>query len=279
MPYLEYTFGNFGSEEKKEILIAILDSKGYSGFIESDDFLIAYLPEDMKDESDLRDLTYRLDSKISFKSSDVPQVNWNAKWESEFQPVNIDGIVKIRASFHEKDASFLYDLLIDPKMSFGTGHHETTRMMVRSMLKLEFSEKKVLDMGSGTGILAILASKMGADSVIAMDIDEWAYKNCLENVKNNECSNVEVILGSGAQLPREKYHIILANINRNVLLDTMDIFYKLLNREGSLVLSGIMQQDLDPLKQAAVKSGFSERSSMFENKWHCLVFGKDGSNL
>jgi len=277
MNFLEYTFTAFSSPEIMEILVAFLDERGYSGFIETGDKLLAYLPEAMKDQAGLEDLLKSLspgEEKIVYQVQSVPEINWNEAWEKGFQPIMIDKDVRIRASFHPEDVSFLHDILIDPKMSFGTGHHETTRLMIREMLRMDFNGKKILDMGCGTGILAILASRLGSDSIVAVDIDEWSVNNAKENMVANSCRHIQILRGDIDVVPVLKYNIILANINRNILLEYMDSFRSLLSQEGSLVLSGIMDQDLESIRLKAGKTGFRELSSSNEKAWQCLHFYK-----
>lgn len=275
MNYLEYTFKRFSTDEIKEILVAFLDEKGYSGFLEREQNLIAYLPEEKKDEEALDDLLNSLSrghEKIDYEVQQLPEINWNETWEKGFQPILIDDIVRIRASFHKEDSSYLYDIVIDPKMSFGTGHHETTRLMIKSMLELDFQGTQVLDMGCGTGVLAILASKLGANLIVAVDIDEWSVRNARENAGSNSCNNITVLKGAIDIVPVRKYNIILANINRNVLLDYMDYFKLLLVSGGSLLLSGIMEHDLEIIRLKALEAGFKENSYGSETKWNSIHF-------
>jgi ribosomal protein L11 methyltransferase len=277
MIYLEYSFNKPDIDLKQEVFIALLNEEGYEGFLESDDYLKVYLPENLKDEIRLSKILNQISDEkyqISYSCTLIPEKNWTEQWESDFQPIEIDDEVRIRASFHDLDKRFNYDLLIDPKMSFGTGHHSTTRLMIRAMLEHDFNALRVLDMGCGTGVLGILASKMGASSVIAIDIDEWSYRNSLENVKNNLCANIEVYIGNIDQALKKKCDIILANINRNVLLADMTAYYNILDRNGVLILSGIMEHDLKIILESARKNGFLETKVFSENQWHSLILNK-----
>jgi ribosomal protein L11 methyltransferase len=277
MNYLEYSFNKPDIDLKQEVFIALLNEEGYEGFLESDDYLKVYLPENQKDEirlNEILNLISNANHQPPYTCMLIPEKNWNEQWESDFQAIEIGTDVRIRASFHVIDKRFNYDLLIDPKMSFGTGHHSTTRLMIRAMLGHDFRALRVLDMGCGTGVLGILASKMGASSVLAIDIDEWSYHNSLENVKNNHCRNIEVCLGDIDQAQKERYDIILANINRNVLLADMTVYFSILERYGVLILSGIMEHDLEIILESARKYGFSVNKVFNENQWQSVILNK-----
>jgi ribosomal protein L11 methyltransferase len=275
MSYIEYTFTFSDPAADSEILIAFLDAYNYEGFEESADHLIAYLPLPDKDENLLEKIIEQAggqEGDIRYSSRVLPDTNWNAKWESDFHPVDIDDFVRIRASFHKKDATFVHDIIIDPRMSFGTGHHATTRMMMRAMRNLAFHGKRVADLGCGTAVLSILASQMGASEVLAVDIDEWAVRNAADNIENNQCSNITVRLGDIETAGNKTFDVVLANINRNVLLDYMARFSQMLTAGGNLVLSGIMMPDKDIIRRAAEKAGFQPAGSYTENNWCALVF-------
>lgn len=277
MNYLEYIFTIPKEEQTEEMLIAILNEEGYEGFIQSDNRLVAYLKEELIDEVRLQKILkdlFSVEHNIQYSCTLIPDKNWNALWESDFNPIEVDGMVRVRASFHEIDEKYRYDLLIDPKMSFGTGHHETTRLMIRAMLKSAFKDKAVLDIGCGTGILAILAEKMGAKAVVAVDIDEWAFNNCTENVVSNSCSIVKCLMGTIESVIGEKYQVILANINRNVLINDMNNYYQLLDIHGILILSGIMVHDLEAIQSSAKSKGFIETELLQEGKWNCAIYRK-----
>ena len=258
--------------------MAFLNENGYEGFQETDGLLIASIPESEKDEDLLLQILNRISgdkNTISFTSVVLPDVNWNAKWENDFQPIEIDDFVRIRASFHPPDPAYKFDLLIDPKMSFGTGHHETTRLMIRAMKSILFRGKRVVDLGCGTAILSILASRMGADEIIAVDIDHWAVENSWENVKANQCTNINVLHGDADLLMNDRFDIILANINRNVLLEYMYSMAIMLPAGGDLILSGILFQDRDAILHSATKHGFIERDVTREKEWCAMTFYKE----
>lgn len=277
MKYLEYTFTFTEASGDPEILVAYLDAYGYEGFQESGDQLIACLPEPEKDEKLLAEVLAqagRGKGTIRYSCRMLPDINWNAKWESDFQPIEIDDFVRIRASFHAGNDAFAHDIVIDPKMSFGTGHHETTRLMMRAMKTLSFRGKKVVDLGCGTAVLSILASRMQAAGVLAVDIDEWAVSNSRDNVVHNNCSNITVKHGDAEATGNEQFDIVLANINRNVLLEYMSRFSEMLSKGGDLVLSGIMLRDRDGIVTAAENNGFHAAGNFSEKEWCALVFRK-----
>lgn len=278
MKYLEYTFTFSGASTDPDILVAYLDDCGYEGFQESGKQLIACLPASRKDEKLLANLVERAGGSkgsIRYSSRTLPDINWNAKWESDFQPIEIDDFVRIRASFHAHSEAFDHDIVIDPKMSFGTGHHETTRLMMRAMQTLPFAGKKVLDLGCGTAVLSILASRMGASGVLAVDIDEWAVSNSQDNIVRNNCSNITVQLGDTSIAGNAQFDIVLANINRNVLLENMTMFRKMLAAGGDLLLSGIMRRDRDMITSAAESYGFYHLGYLIEKDWCALAYQID----
>ena len=273
MIFIEYTFSLPGDAADPDILIAFLNANGYEGFQEAGNQLIAYLPQSKKDESLLEELMEQTGNvRIKYSSRVLPDINWNAKWEHDFQPIEIDDVVRISASFHEKDEAFEYDILIDPKMSFGTGHHATTRLMIRAMKELSLAGKKVADLGCGTAVLSILASRMQAAEILAVDIDEWAVQNAQDNIEQNKCSNIVLKQGDAEALGNTVFDILLANINRNVLLESMFRFGKHLTPGGNLVLSGIMLQDREKIVVAAESAGFENTDQYRENDWCALVF-------
>lgn len=277
MSFLEYTFSFSGAVADPEILIAFLDVYGYEGFQESGYQLIAYLPVSKKDERLLAEILEQVGggrSIIGYTSRVLPDTNWNAIWESGFKPVEIDDFVRIRASFHEQDTTFVYDIVIDPKMSFGTGHHATTRLMMRAMRTLNFQGKNVADLGCGTSVLGILASLMGASAVLAVDVDEWAVRNSRDNIEINKCNNIEVRNGGIDVAGSDRFDMVLANINRNVLLEYMFFFSRMLPAGGNLVLSGIMLQDREKISESADDNGFQPAGSFSEENWCALVFRK-----
>ena len=251
--YISYTFHVIPKDPATEILIAELGYAGFESFVENEDGVIAYIQkEDFRDDILNNILILKSDEfKIEYKKEEIAQVNWNSEWEKNFKPILIDDKVYIRAPFHNKLPNIEYDIVIEPKMSFGTGHHQTTHMMVKHLLNLDLKNKTVLDMGCGTGILAILAEMRGAKKLDAIDIDNWCYLNSIENVERNNCNSISVYEGDSSLLINKKYDVIIANINRNILLNDIKTYANCLNDKGVLLLSGFYQEDI-PIIDAEV---------------------------
>ena len=250
--YISYTFKINPKEPATEILVAELGEVGFESFVENEEGVIAYIQQVDWNENLLDDI-FVLNSEefsISYEMEVIEQTNWNSEWEKNFNPIQVDDLVSIRAPFHE-NPNLKYDIVIEPKMSFGTGHHETTHMMVQHLLKLDLTNRKVLDMGCGTGILAIFAEMKGAKPIDAIDIDNWCYQNSIENVERNNCSNIAVYEGEASLLLNKKYDVIIANINRNILLNDMKTYMNCLNDEGIILLSGFYYEDI-PIIDAEV---------------------------
>lgn len=263
----------------KEILIAELNEKGYDSFAETEDGLTAYVDQELFDERVLQDLRLQYAEHFQFDYDFHPleNKNWNEEWEKNFQPVVIKDRCIIRASFHIPEKKYEYDVVINPKMSFGTGHHETTSMMIQHMLEMNLRNKKVMDAGSGTGILAIMASKLGASSVTAFDIEQWAYDNSKENIEQNHCTNIYVSIGSieSVDLPKASFDVILANINKNVLLDEILVYSHFLKENGQLILSGFYEEDVEDIDAVAKKYFLSMALKNTKNKWASIVYEKN----
>lgn len=263
------------SSESLEILIALLDNYGFEGVYEHDSGITAYIPEiDFNDEfiSEIQSSFKNLGSPLDYKTEKIIKQNWNRIWESNFDPVIIDSRCVIRAPFHPNFPEIKFQITIEPKMSFGTGHHQTTRLMIEQMFENYFENKQVLDMGCGTGVLAILASILGADSVTAIDIDSWAYENTQENVAKNSRENVQVLQGSVEAIPNQKYDIVLANINRNILINQMPYYSRHTLSGGRLLLSGILSEDDSIIKREAAREGFIFISGHSLEKWEMMIF-------
>ena len=223
--YIEYNFTVTPKEPATEILIAELGNVGFESFVENEVGVTAYIQKDEYFDDILNDI-FVLNSdefQIEYQKKEVAQTNWNAEWEKNFTPIQVDELVSIRAPFHE-NPNLAYDIVIEPKMSFGTGHHETTHMMTQHLLQLDLDNKSVLDMGCGTGILAIFAEMKNAKPIDAIDIDNWCYENSLENVQRNNCNHISVYEGDASLLKDKKYDVIIANINRNILLMDMKTY-------------------------------------------------------
>ena len=268
------------SEETADIIVAELSDFNYESFTTDNNILNAYIQESLFDidlvnnNLTLNNLKKNID--ISFSFQRIEDKDWNAEWESNFKPLLIEDKVYIRASFHQKNPKCQYNIVIDPKMSFGTGHHSTTSMMVSYILESDIAEKKILDMGCGTSLLGIFASLRGAMSVTGIDIDEWAYNNSLENIELNNINNLKVFQGDAELLNNFGYFdIILANINRNILLDDMDKYIKVLNKNGELIMSGFYSEDLPLIKNKAKELGMKYISHKTNLNWVAVKFIKD----
>ena len=271
--YLEFKFKIEPLQPASEILVAELGYLGFESFVEEEDGLTAYIPAE-EYEDDLLAGVHILQSdefQITYSKGEIEQVNWNEEWEKNFSPIMVDDICSVRAPFHpELDTEF--DIVIEPKMSFGTGHHATTHMMIQHILKNDWNDKAVLDMGCGTGVLAILASMKGAKFVDAIDIDNWCYQNTLENVGRNDCDNINVEEGGAELLQDRKYDMILANINRNILLRDLPIYKDCLNNGGNLFLSGFYEEDIPVIKEACQKLGLNYIEHIERSNWVAVKF-------
>jgi len=261
-----------------EILIAQLSQLGFDSFQENNDGISAYIDSSVLSTVKVQDIQIlnSTEFNISFESNNVKKQNWNIKWESNFEPIYVDKICCVRAPFHKK-SNFKYDLVIEPKMSFGTGHHETTSMMISFILANSFYNSSVCDIGSGTAVLAILAEKRGANRIDAIDIDNWCYLNSIENIKRNDSENINVYEGEVEKLLHFKYDNIFANINLNVLLADIPIYSKMLNKDGVLYLSGFYKKDINSIEKVAEISNLSLVDSKVKNQWVALKFTKINS--
>lgn len=273
MGYTIYQFKDL-TDTQAELLTALLAEQGFDGFEEGDGELKAYLDETQHGKLSLRTLleSYPLLAELQYTTAPLPDKNWNDVWESNYQPIRIGDKVYIRADFHPQVQGIEHELRINPKMSFGTGHHETTQMMVEMMLQLDLDGQQVLDFGSGTGVLAILAEKMGAKAIVAVDIEQWAYENAVENVEANNCTHVEVLKGDHRAVPHRAYDVVLANVNRGVIMDIMSWFPQQVKDGGTLLLSGLLKEDEDAVTAAATSKGFTFQAKAQKGNWICLKF-------
>ena len=258
-----------------EILIAQLSQLGFDSFQEHENGISAYVDSKISSEIDLKDIQIlnTVEFKISFEITSVEKQNWNIKWESNFEPIYVDNICCVRAPFHPK-SDYKYDLVIEPKMSFGTGHHETTSMMISFILANEFTNSYVCDIGSGTGVLAILAEQRGANKIDAIDIDNWCYLNSLENIERNNSKNINVYEGEVEKLKNLRYDSIFANINLNVLLNDISTYAKMLNKNGVLYVSGFYKKDINKIEQEAKNSSLKLIETKQKNDWVSLKLSK-----
>jgi ribosomal protein L11 methyltransferase len=271
--YIEYNFTCSPKEPATDILVAELGNVGFESFVENENGVTAYIQKTDWNAEILADI-FVLNSKefsIDYNQNEVPQTNWNEEWEKNFEPIQVDDLVSIRAPFH-KNPNLKYDIVIEPKMSFGTGHHETTHMMVQHLLQLDLENKKVLDMGCGTGILAIFAEMKGARALDAIDIDNWCYENSLENVARNNCKNITIYEGDAYLLVDKKYDVIIANINRNILLMDMKVYTNCLEEKGILLLSGFYEQDIPVIDAEVSKYGLKLEKFIQRNNWVALKY-------
>lgn len=265
------------SELQRDLLIAELDLLGFSAIQELPEGLTASLEGDALDEAVLKEVLQRYVSMgpISYTVEKVAKTNWNEAWEKNFDPVIVDDRVLVRAPFHDIKGDFDHEILIMPKMSFGTGHHATTAQMLSLQLDLEFQDKSVLDVGTGTGVLAIMALKLGASHVEATDIDDWCIENSLDNLSLNGFEGIRVEQGEIKNLSfNNTFDVVIANINKNVLLSEIDHYVNLLKNEGHLFLSGFYEKDIPDLKQAASKLGLKLIKSVSKDDWSALLFNR-----
>lgn len=273
--YIEYNFEVSPKEPGTEILIAELGSVGFESFVEHEAGVLAYIQKDEWNGSILEDI-FILSSdefSVNFEKIEVAQTNWNAEWEKNFPPIQVADKVSIRAPFHE-NPNLPFDIVIEPKMSFGTGHHETTHMMVQHLLELDLTGKKTLDMGCGTGILAIFAEMKGAEPIDAIDIDNWCYENSVENAARNACKSISVYEGDSSLLVGKQYDVIIANINRNILMKDMETYTSTLNENGVLLLSGFYREDIPIIDAEVTKYGLSLEKTIERNNWVALRYQK-----
>ena len=271
--YLEFDFIVKPLQPASDILIAELGESGFESFVENEKGVLAYIEKKDFKPNILKEISIleHSDFKITFEVKEIEQENWNATWEREFNPIKVGNHCMVRAPFHKKTDA-LYDIVIEPKMSFGTGHHETTQMMMLFILAHDFTGKTVLDMGSGTGVLAILAKMKGARPVDAIDIDPWCFLNAKENVERNNCRDISVLEGGSELLKGKKYDIIIANINRNILLNDLAIYIDSLNQNGVLFLSGFYTEDIHLISKACAKHGLKFEKNLEINNWVAVKY-------
>jgi len=267
MNYLQIEFKT-STEDEREILLALLADAGFESFEETDNSLRAFVREADFVEEILHEICNIV--PVHYVKNIVPQQNWNAQWESSFEPIVVNDFVAIRAAFHKPVTAVKHEIIITPKMSFGTGHHATTFMMIQQMEALDFTGKKVVDYGTGTAVLAILAEKMGADSVNAIDYDEWSIENSIENAAANNCSRISLVKAETIA-PVDTYDIILANINLNVILDNMDAIKAVSNEGGLILLSGFMKADEPVMLQSLEKAAIKQLKTIQKGDWICIL--------
>ena len=274
MDYIQYSFTVTPPEPGSDILIALLADLGFESFTQNEAGLEAYIQEEFDNESLVKELSFE-DFSFLYTRTEIPKTNWNEEWEKNFHPVYVDDLVCIRAHFHPASENVKHDIIITPKMSFGTGHHDTTWLVSKTMFSLDFKNTSVLDMGCGTGILAILAKQLGATKLLGIDIDDWSIENSNENAAINNASEIEFTKGDASSLPTtQTFEIIVANINKNVLKKDLPAYFTCLKKDGYLLLSGFFTTDVDELKQLAETIGFEFIESYQKNEWAVIKLKK-----
>jgi len=276
MVYLEFVIpARSWVSNEKEILYAKMAQIGFDGFMEGDDDILAYIEESDYNSDTLNlliDELAAMNIKVQYRFHKMEDQNWNKEWEKKFDPVVIDERVLIRAPFHDSTHDLACTLIIEPKMSFGTGHHYTTKLMIREMGDHNFKGKRILDMGCGTGVLGIYACKLGAARVLGVDIDQWAYENALENIGRNKVKTMDVRLGDVGVLQKEKFDIILANITRNTLVRDLHVYTEHLINKGLMLLSGILAEDVQFVLNEAYRCGLNHLNTREASNWISLTF-------
>ena len=275
MKTFEYTFTAPSSDIQHDMLTTMLAEIGFDSFMDEGRCLKAYCSADNRDDIAVENL---LSDPIFFdihllKVEEMPDKDWNEIWEASYQPVVVNERCRVRAPFHEPDPSFEFDLVIEPKMSFGTANHETTAQIIQLMLETDFKGKDVLDMGSGTAVLAILAKKLGAARTVAIDNDEWAYRNAFTNVELNGISDIEIILGDALSI-KGSFDVVLANINRNILLRDMHHYVAAMNPNARIFFSGFYTEDLPSIREEAECLGLCYCRHLSRNNWVAAEFSK-----
>ena len=274
MNYYACSFSNPENEILKDMLMELLGTIGFDSFMDTDDGFEAYCQEPALDETELDDILQmeQFANVKLLKKELILDQDWNATWEASYEPVIINESCRIKAPFHKVEGTYKYDLIIEPKMSFGTAHHETTSQIIELMLQSDFKGLNVLDMGSGTGVLAILAKKLGSAITVAIDNDEWAYRNALDNIRLNGENEIVVELGDATSLNDRQFDIILANINRNILLRDMKEYVKCLVDGGKIFFSGFYEEDLILIRREAEELGLKYVNHVIKNNWTAAVF-------
>lgn len=264
MNYIQLTFT--ANSELTEILTATLMEQGFEGVEEEDGLTKTFIKEDQYNAEAVKAIFDNY--VISFDCCIMPDKNWNAEWEANFQPVQVDDFVNIRASFHPPLSATKYDIVINPKMSFGTGHHATTWLMMRQMKDINFNEKRVIDFGTGTGILAILAEKLGASGVIAIDNDSNCIENAQENIHLNHCKKISLVK---AETVSGTADIILANINKNIIIANMEKLCLACDKPGTILFSGLLKEDYNDIAQALKNNDIKIINYVDKENWICLL--------
>lgn len=266
--YLQLQVNNINSEQA-EMLIAQLSEIGFDGFEETADSLSAFINEAAFNESAVAEVFDAI--PLEYSKTIIAETNWNESWEKNFDPVIVEDFAAIRAHFHEPVKNVQHEIIITPKMSFGTGHHATTFMMMQQMKEVNFKDKSVFDFGTGTGILAILAEKLGAAEILAIDNDEWSIENARENIEMNESTHINIQLADQPGKDR-KFDVILANINKHVILEYAENLIDILNKNGLVLVSGLLAEDETDILKAVSNLRIRHLKTLFRDKWICIIF-------
>ena len=270
MNYLEISIET-NDEEIQELLISQLNEMGYDGFQQESNRLIAIINENEFDEKELKNLLEL--HQIDFTKTVIPHQNWNALWESNFEPITVDDFVGVRAGFHPSIKNVQHEIIITPKMSFGTGHHATTFLVMQLMQYIELNNKRVFDFGTGTGILAILAEKLGAKNILAIDYDDWCIENANENIIQNYCSKIEIVKADNAVVNRS-FDIVIANINKNIIQDNFENLHNAALTNAIIILSGLLQNDEGEILQLAQQKQWNHQKTVVKGDWIAIQFNK-----
>jgi ribosomal protein L11 methyltransferase len=265
------------SELVTDILSALLAEIGFESFVRGDEALEAYIPQPLFNPEKMQEVvsSFPVDAEISYTFHTLEEKNWNEEWEKNyFQPITINDECCIHSSFHQPQGFFRYSIMIDPKMAFGTGHHQTTRLIINEILTMELTRKSVLDMGCGTGVLAILAAMKGAGRVTAIDIEVWAYNNARENIALNGTTSIQLLRGGAERLGQEQFDLIFANINRNILLEDLPQYEAVLKNEGMIIMSGFYLDDLPSIRSKAEELGLTFNHFAEMDHWVAVTFVK-----
>ncbi len=270
--YIEYDFTLSPTQPWREIFLALLSQIEFDSFEETDEGLKAYILKENDNVTFVDNVIAQIkEIPISYQRNTIQPTNWNAEWEKNFEPINVEDKCFIRAEFHEPNPQADYEIVIQPKMSFGTGHHETTHLIIQYLLEMDLQGKDVLDMGTGTGILAILAKMKGANYVEGIDIDEWAYTNAIENVERNHVK-VTIKEGGAEQIPDRLFDLVIANINKNILLRDIPEYVKVIKPNGELILSGLYKEDKPDILEVTKQNGLKFVDEKMKNNWIALHF-------
>ena len=276
MEYIEVDIKIEKSEVFSDIVVARLNEIEFETFLENNNGVRCYIQATLFDR---KKLDIELDkikqyTKLNFNINHVAQKNWNEEWEKNFKPVQINSHCLIRSEFHNKSGNFKDEIIITPKMSFGTGHHETTFLMINELYNLDLNDKSILDMGSGTGVLSIVASKNGAKQVVGIDIDEWAFQNSIDNAKLNNTENISFLHGDINLIENQDFDIILANINRNIIEKDIEEYYNLLSDKGDLLISGFLEEDVDFIINLSINNRFNVINKKNKGQWSMVHLRK-----